>query len=86
MFIDDVMFVCLFTIFLGNHGGHLRAHYCKLRNVMGHWQDNLERYLQLLTVHRTSTQMDRQSAALREGMECLDMYRCKQRVGKIRSA
>ena len=42
---------------------------------MGHWQDNLESYLQLLTVHRTSTQMDRQSAALREGMECLDMSR-----------
>lgn len=34
-------------------------------------KDNLERYLQLLTVHRTSTQMDRQSAALREGMECV---------------
>ena len=35
-------------------------------------QDNLERYLQLLTVHRTSIQMDRQSAALRNGMEHLD--------------
>lgn len=34
-------------------------------------KENLDRYLQLLTLHRTSLQMDRQSAALRDGMECV---------------
>ncbi|CAK9087295.1 E3 ubiquitin-protein ligase UPL6 (Ubiquitin-protein ligase 6) (HECT-type E3 ubiquitin transferase UPL6) [Durusdinium trenchii] len=34
-------------------------------------EENLDRYLQLLTLHRTSLQMDRQSAALRDGMECV---------------